>query len=60
LILLSGNDSIVEKLRRRGIFRKPVVAAIDLFDDHYYGEYNKRLRRSKKGKRITIFTIPVY
>jgi hypothetical protein len=77
-MLISANDSILEKLRRRGIFRKPVIAAVDLSNDNYYGEYNGLLRRSKKergtnlfytyasfhivekGKRITIFTVPVY
>lgn len=77
-MLVSANDSVLEKLRRRGIFRKPVVAAVDLSNDNYYGEYNGLLRRSKKergtnlfytyasfhivekGKRITVFTIPVY
>lgn len=77
-MLVSANDSILEKLRRRGIFRKPVIAAIDPSDDNYYGEYNGLLRRGKrdrgtklfytyasfhiveKGKRVTIFTIPVY
>ena len=77
-MLISANDVVLEKLRRRGVFRKPVIAAIDPSDDNYYGEYNNRLRRSKKdrgtnlfytyasfhivdeGKRITIFTVPVY
>ncbi len=77
-MLISANDSVLEKLRRRGIFRKPVIAAVDLSNDNYYGEYNGLLRRSKKergtnlfytyasfhivekGKRITVFTVPVY
>lgn len=77
-MLVSANDSVFERLQRKGVFRKPVIAAIDLSDDPYYGEYNNRLRRSKKergtklfytyasfhivekGKRITVFTIPVY
>jgi Transposase DDE domain len=77
-MLISANDSALEKLRRRGVFRKPVIAAIDPSDDNYYGEYNGLLRRSKKdrgtnlfytyasfhivdkGRRITIFTVPVY
>lgn len=77
-MLVSTNDAVLKKLRKRGIFRKPVIAAIDLSDDPYYGEYNNRLRRSKKdrgtnlfythasfhivdrGRRITVFTIPVY
>ena len=77
-MMVSANDSVLGKLRRRGVFRKPVIAAIDLSDDNYYGEYNGLLRRGKKdrgtnlfytyasfhivekGKRITVFTIPVY
>jgi hypothetical protein len=77
-MLVSANDSVLEELGKRGVFRKPVVAAIDLSDDNYYGEYNNRLRRSKKergtnlfythasfhivekGKRITVFSLPVY
>lgn len=77
-MLVSANDFILDKLRRKGVFRKPVIAAIDPSDDNYYGEYNGLLTRGKKdrgtklfytyaslhivekGKRITIFTIPVY
>lgn len=77
-MLISANDSVLEKLRRRGFFRKPAIVAVDLSNDNYYGEYNGLLRRSKKergtnlfytyasfhivekGKRITVFTIPVY
>src|SRR5487761_580445 len=77
-MLVSANDSVFDELRRKGVFRKPAIAAIDLSDDPYYGEYNGLLRRSKRdrgtnlfythasfhiveaGRRITVFTIPVY
>ena len=47
-MLAAANDEVIEELRRRGVFRKPVIAAADLTDDPYYGEYNNRVRRSKR------------
>jgi len=76
-MLVQANDEVLRKLRRRRIFRMPVIVAIDFSDDRYYGRYNSKIRRSKKdrgtdlfythaslhiverGKRITIFTVPV-
>lgn len=54
-MLISANDAVLKKLRKRGIFRKPVIAAIDLSDDLYYGEYNNRLRKSKKERGTNLF-----
>ncbi len=76
-MLVQANDEVIRKLRRRRVFRMPVLVAIDFSDDRYYGEYNSKIRRSKKdrgtnlfythaslhiverGKRVTIFTVPV-
>jgi hypothetical protein len=49
-MLTSANDSVLEKLRRRGFFRKPAIVAVDFSNDNYYGEYNGLLRRSKKER----------
>jgi putative transposase len=77
-MLIQANDSVIEEVKSKGVFGRPVVAAIDYTDDPYYGEYNSLLRRGKRergtdlyytyaslhiveaGKRITIFTRPVY
>jgi hypothetical protein len=76
-MLVKANDEVIRKLRRRRVFRMPVLAAVDFSDDRYYGRYNSKIRRSKKdrgtnlfythaclhiverGKRVTIFTVPV-
>jgi uncharacterized protein YbcC (UPF0753/DUF2309 family) len=50
-MLTSANDSVLEKLRRRGFFRKPAIVAVDFSNDNYYGEYNGLLRRSKKERK---------
>jgi hypothetical protein len=54
-MLVDVNDAILDELRKRGVFRKPVIAAIDLTDDPYYGEYNKHLRRSRKERGTNLF-----
>lgn len=55
MMLISANDAIIEELKCRGVFRKPVIAAIDLTDDPYYGEYNDTLRRSKRDRGTNLF-----
>lgn len=42
-MLIEANNSIIGKLKHKGIFRKPVRAAADLSDDPYYGKYNNRI-----------------
>ena len=54
-MLIGANDTIIETLGRRGVFRKPVLAAIDLTDDPYYGKYNNRVRRSKHERGTNLF-----
>lgn len=46
-MLIQANDSIIEELRSKGVFRRPVVAAIDYTEEPYYGEYNSLLRRGR-------------
>ena len=54
-MLIQANDRVLEELRKRGFFRRPVVAAIDLTDDPYYGEYNNRVRRSRRERGTNLF-----
>lgn len=54
-MLVGANDAIINQMRRRGVFRKSVIAAIDLTDDPYYGEYNNRVRRSKRDRGTNLF-----
>lgn len=46
-MLVEANDHVVGKLRRRGIFRKAVLAAADLSDDPYYGSFNSKVCRGR-------------
>src|SRR3990170_272323 len=39
-MLIAANDHIIKKLRRRGVFKKKVMAAVDLSDDRWYGKFN--------------------
>jgi len=54
-MLMDANDAIIKEMKRRGVFRKPVIAAIDLTDDPYYGEYNNRVRRSRRDRGTNLF-----
>jgi hypothetical protein len=54
-MLVQTNDEVIRKLRRRRVFRMPVLAAIDFSDDRYYGEYNSKIRRSKKDRGTNLF-----
>ncbi len=54
-MLVQANDEVIRKLRRRRVFRRPVLAAIDFSDDRYYGEYNNKIRRSKKDRGTNLF-----
>src|SRR5438128_1042463 len=54
-MLMDANDAIIKEMKRRGVFRKSVVAAIDLTDDPYYGEYNNRVRRSRRDRGTNLF-----
>lgn len=54
-MLVQANDEVIRKLRRRRVFRMPVLAAIDFSDDRYYGEYNSKVRRSKKDRGTNLF-----
>jgi Transposase DDE domain len=54
-MLSRANDVIVEELRRRGVLGRPVIVAIDLTDDPYYGEYNSRVRRSRRDRGTNLF-----
>ena len=58
-MLMDANDAIIKEMKRRGVFRKPVIAAIDLTDDPYYGEYNNRVRRSRReaARRAAVVTV---
>lgn len=46
-MLIETNDSLIRKLKRTGIFKTPVLCAIDLSDDYYYGEYNNKICQGK-------------
>ena len=37
-MLVQANDEVIRKLRRRRVFRMPVLAAIDYSDDRFYGK----------------------
>ena len=45
--LVEANDQVIRKLKRKGIFKKPVMAAADLSNDRYYGEFNNKTCRGK-------------
>jgi hypothetical protein len=54
-MLIDANDAIIEEMKRRRVFKKPAIAAIDLTDDPYYGEYNNRVRRSRRDRGTNLF-----
>lgn len=54
-MLVQANDEVIRKLRRRRVFRMPVLAAIDYSDDRFYGKYNSKIRRSKKDRGTNLF-----
>jgi putative transposase len=53
--LVRANDEVIVKLKRRGMFRMPVLAAMDLSDDRFYGKYNRYIRRSKRDRGTNLF-----
>jgi hypothetical protein len=46
-MLVEANDHVIKKLKRKNIFKKPVLAAADLSDDPYYGEFNNKICQGK-------------
>ncbi len=46
-MLTEANDEVIRKLKHRGIFKKPVLAAIDLSYDRYYGKDNNQIRKGR-------------
>ena len=54
-MLMGANDALIDEMKIRGVFRKPIIAAIDLTDDPYYGEYNNRVRRSRRDRGTNLF-----
>jgi len=46
-MLAEANDHVIRKLKRKGIFKTPVMAAADLSDDRYYGEFNNKICQGK-------------
>jgi hypothetical protein len=46
-MLTEANDHIIKKLRRKGTFKKPILAAVDLSDDPYYGEFTNKICQGK-------------
>lgn len=46
-MLVEANDHVIKKLKRKNIFQKPVMAAADLSDDPYYGEFNNKISQGK-------------
>lgn len=54
-MLMDANDALIREMKRRGVFRKPIIAAIDLTDDPYYGEYNNRVRRGRRDRGTNLF-----
>ena len=39
--------TLSEKLKRKGVFKTPVLDAADLSDDYYYGEFNNKICQGK-------------
>lgn len=54
-MLVHANDELIRRLKRRRLFRLPVLAAIDYSDDRFYGKYNSMIRRSKKERGTNLF-----
>ena len=54
-MLVEANDRVVKKLKRRGIFKKPVLAAADLSDDPYYGEYGNKVCAGRRERGTNQF-----
>lgn len=44
---IEANDHVIRKLKRKGAFKHAVLAAADLSDDPYYGEFNSKICRGK-------------
>ena len=57
-MLVQANDELIRRLKRRRLFRLPVLAAIDYSDDRFYGKYNSKIRRSKKDRACSTHTPP--
>ena len=53
--LVRANDEVIVKFKRRGMFRMPVLAAMDLSDDRFYGKYNRYIGRSKRDRGTNLF-----
>jgi len=46
-MLVEANDHVIRKLKRKGTFKHAVLAAADLSDDRYYGEFNNKICQGK-------------
>lgn len=46
-MLVEANDQVIKKLKRKGAFKTPVLAAADLSYDRYYGKDNNDIRRGR-------------
>ena len=54
-MLVEANDHVIKKLKRKGIFKKTVLAAADLSDDPYYGEFNNKICQGKYERGTSQF-----
>ena len=46
-MLVDANDHIIGQFKGKSIFKEPVLAAADLSDDLYYGEFNNKICQYK-------------
>ena len=54
-MLVEANDHILKKLKRKGLFKKQVLAAADLSDDPYYGEFSNKICQGKRERGTNQF-----
>lgn len=53
--LIEANDHIIRKLKRKGNFKKPALAAADLSYERYYGKDNNQTRKGRCERRTKRF-----
>jgi hypothetical protein len=54
-MLVKANDHVLKKLKRKGIFKRAVLAAADLSDDPYYGEFSNKICLGKPERGTNQF-----
>jgi len=54
-MLVETNDHVIKQLKRKGLFKKPILAAADLSDDPYYGKSSNKVCAGKRERGTNQF-----